>query len=57
MENCLVKEIIFENCRLKFGSMRIAMQSLHKNTSVRMLTFLNHFIHEKEASVISDMLK
>ena len=41
MENCTLKELVFEKCKLKFGSIRIVMQSLHKNVSVQVLRFLD----------------
>ena len=57
IENCPLKELTFDKCKLKFGSMKIVMQSLHKNRSIKILEFIDQFIHEKEASVISEMFK
>ena len=57
MENCSLKEIIFDKCRLQFGSLRTVMVPLKKNQNIKKLKFENLFIHEKQASVISEMLK
>ena len=40
LRNCTLKEIVFEKCRMKIGSMQIIMQSLHYNKNIEVLNFV-----------------
>ena len=56
-EKCPVKKIAFENCRFKFDALRIVMQAIKLNKSIKSLKIKSVVLHEKDAMTIADMLR